>query len=227
MNIHARIHIAIIILTIAFVASPVYAVSTPNFPFCNNPQAPLRVSYRAGTHGIVGSSTALEGSDSVYQASDMTVLQCFCSVNGEGIQTNWWKASSLTEEQVQQLKSEGWNYIPNGGVWGLDSDPYVAKNLNYSCLSRSGDTSGPGDGRSDGLSDGRSSCPECNSAIGGGDVLGISTDGQVLGLATTGDMLIILSLFGCSAIFFFIGIKLNQMKSDEHDSLECHETSTR
>ncbi len=46
-------------------------------------------------------------------------------------------------------------------------------------------TGGPGDGKSDGRSDGRSSCPECTQApIGGGQVLGASTEGQVLGAST-------------------------------------------
>lgn len=44
---------------------------------------------------------------------------------------------------------------------------------------------GPGDGRSDGKSDGGSSCPECTQApIGGGQILGASTEGQVLGAST-------------------------------------------
>jgi hypothetical protein len=196
------------------IAAPVFAVSAPNFPLCTNPQGSLKVSYANGVHGIVGSTATYEGSDTVYDVSDTTAMQCFCSVSGSGIQTNWWNAGSLSEEQIAQLKSEGWYYVANGGLWGLDSDPYMAQNLNYSCLSRGGGTGGPGDGLSDGRSDGRSSCPTCTQGgIGGGDVLGISTDGQVLGLASTGDMLKILALFGYSAIFFYIGVKLSHKKS--------------
>jgi hypothetical protein len=191
--------------------TPVYAVSAPNFPLCTNPQGTLKVSYANGTHGIVGSTATYEGKDSVYQVSDTTSMQCFCSVNGSGIQTNWWNASSLSEEQVNQLKAEGWYYVADGGLWGLDSDPFVAQNHTYSCLPQDGGTGGPGDGKSDG----RSSCPECTQApIGGGDVLGISTEGQVLGLASTGDLLKILAIFGYAAVFFLIGTKLSQKRSN-------------
>ena len=196
-------------------ATPVFAVATPNFPLCTNPQGDVIASYGSGTHGIVGSTSAYEGSDSVYAVSDSTNTQCFCSVNGAGIQTNWWKASSLSEEQVNQLKAEGWYYVPDGSVWGLDSDPYVAQNLTYSCLPKNDGGDHGGTGGSDGRSDGRSSCPECTQApIGGGDILGISTDGQVLGLASTGDVLKILAVFGYALVFFFIGTRLSQKKSN-------------
>lgn len=49
---------------------------------------------------------------------------------------------------------------------------------------------GPGDGLSDGRSDGRSSCPECTTppAVGGGQVLGATTDYAATG--TSVDMLV-------------------------------------
>ena len=78
------------------VVSPVFAISTPSFPSCANPQGVVRASYSEGVHGIVGSSATYTGSDAVYTLSDDTVTQCFCSVDGAGIQTNWWKASSLS-----------------------------------------------------------------------------------------------------------------------------------
>ncbi|OGK43977.1 hypothetical protein A2957_02760 [Candidatus Roizmanbacteria bacterium RIFCSPLOWO2_01_FULL_38_11] len=135
------------------------AVEIPNFPSCLNPQGDLKASYSSGTHGVVGRTQSYSGSDKVYQLSDATLTQCFCSSNGEGIQTNWWKTSGLTNDEVEILKRSGWFYVPNGALWGLDSEPYLAKNIEYSCL-----------------------------AIGG-SVLGTSDSdlkGKVLGLASTG-----------------------------------------
>lgn len=186
-----------------------FAVSAiPNFPNCVNPQGSVIASYSDGTHGIAGSSATYNGSDTVYQSSDITVTQCFCSVSGQGIQTNWWKASSLTGDEIKALESEGWVYVPSGTPWGLDDGFYLASNSNYSCLSTTPtpppNPGGPGDGRSDGRSDGGSSCPSC-TALPSGQVLGAMTDGQVLGLAYTGDIVKLYSVFILAALFFLIG----------------------
>ena len=211
MNTFVRSFVVAAFVVVSTFRSFVYAVETPIFPICTNPQGQAISSYDFGTHGIVGSTSTYTGSDHVYAVAEGQVSQCFCSTNGQGIQTNWWKASSLSESQVNQLKSEGWYYVADGGIWGLDSDPYVAQNSTYSCLP--GGTGGNGGGPGDGLSDGRSSCPECTQAPrGGGDVLGLSTDGQVLGLASTGDIVKIISVFVYAFTFFLIGMKLSQKK---------------
>ena len=116
-----------------------------------------------------------------YKLTNDTVTQCFCSESGNGIQTNWWKASSLTNEQVKILESQGWYYVPNGNVWGLDSDAYVAKNNTYSCL------------------------PSDHSTDRGGQVNGATT-GQILGLATTGNMATIVIIFTLATLFIFAGV---------------------
>jgi hypothetical protein len=174
-------------------AQAVYAVVTPSFPTCTNPQGTIKVPATSGVHGIVGSTATYTGTDTVYSLDgNNTVLQCFCSVNGEGIQTDWWKASSLTEEEITILKSEGWHYIPAGNLWGLDSDPYVAKNIGYNCLPTN--------------TGGGSNSPSNNPSTG--QTLGTST-GQVLGLATTGNMPMILATFLVALSLIIWGIRRN------------------
>lgn len=150
-------------------AKPSLAISSsdaPNFPVCSSPQGSLIVSYDSGVHGIVGNQGQFNGSDKVYQVSENAVTQCFCATNGEGIQTNWWKVSSLSQDQIDQLTKEGWNYIPNGSAWGLQDSAYFAKNSSFSCQGNGG-----GSGSSNGSS---------NTGTGG--------TSQVLGLATTGNL---------------------------------------
>lgn len=164
----------------------VLAVDIPNFPSCVNPQGTQKVSYDSGTHGVVGNSSNFTGKDSVYSLSDGTLLQCLCADNGQGVQTNWWKVSSLTADEIAILISQGWTKIPDGSAWGLESAPYLAKNINYSCSGSAGGT-------------------------GGGEVLGAST-GDVLGLATTGNILFILSVILAGLTFLGAGVFLNKIK---------------
>lgn len=111
-----------------------FALTTPSFPSCANPQGNLHVSYSQGAHGIVGSSAEYRGSDTVYTLTGDTFMQCFCPDNGQtGIQTNWWKIPSLLQDEIQILKNDGWIYIPNGSLWGLEGVAYAAKNSDYSC----------------------------------------------------------------------------------------------
>lgn len=127
------------------------ALEIPNFPSCLNPGGTIKVSYNEGTHGIVGDTSQYNGSDTVYQLDSGNLTQCLCTANGQGIQTNWWKDSSLFAEEKQTLINSGWIYIPNGALWGLEETAYFAKNSNYSC--------GPSGG------------------IGGGEVLGLASTG--------------------------------------------------
>jgi len=135
----------------------VQAVNSPAFPSCPNPGGELKADYNEGNHGIPGKLGDQTGSDSVYTIGENNV-QCFCSTDNQGTQTNWWKISSLTQSEIDQLKNSGWIYVANGAVWGLEETPYMAFNSNYAC----------------------------GSAIGGsGEVQGTSTQesGQVLGAA--------------------------------------------
>lgn len=167
---------------IAKVNTPMaFAVTTPDFPACSNPTDILKVEHNEGTHGVAGSTAEYKGKDSVYNVNDTQVLQCLCTEDGEGIQTNWWKISSLNDSEIQTLKNRGWYYVPNGALWGLDSAPYMAYNSRYAC----------------------------KGGVGGGEVLGSSTK-DILGLAATGNKAMFYSLFGISIglIFLLLGFLL-------------------
>lgn len=152
--------------------------TTPNFPSCLNPNGTVKVSYESGTHGVPGTSNSYAGKDTVYTLESGNYTQCLCTVNGDGIQTNWWKTSSITEDEINSLKAGDWVYIPDGSLWGLEKSPYMAKNQTYSCSSNS------------------SSGGSSSSSNDSGSVQGISTRfGQVLGLATTGTLPTILNYF--------------------------------
>jgi len=129
------------------------AVTPPEFPSCVNPQGTVRVSYSSGTHGVPGVTTSYQGSDTVYNISDNALSQCLCTDDGEGIQTNWWKVSSLTANEIESFKSQGWILVPDGSVWGLENVAYLTKNANYSCRGIGG--------------------------VGGGDVLGLAATGNI------------------------------------------------
>ncbi len=110
-------------------------VQIPDFPSCVNPTGSLVTTYSSGTHGIVGRLGEFVGSDAVYSVGDFNMIQCFCSANGLGIQTNWWKISSLSQNQIDQLIKLGWIFVPSGTPWGLTASAYMAQNIDYSCLS--------------------------------------------------------------------------------------------
>lgn len=166
------IQVLLMVVLLSASVGKAYGVTTPAFPVCANLQGEVKVSYDSGIHGVPGNSSTLTGKDTVYALSDATLTQCLCTVNGDGIQTNWWKVSSLTEEEKNILISQGWILIPDGLAWGLKEGPYFAKNSNYACTSTHSEDSGGGRG---------------------GAVLGASTQ-AVLGLATTGNILFILTV---------------------------------
>jgi len=145
--------ILVVLLFVFFAAAgKSHAATLPTFPSCLNPQGTIKSTYSNGTHGIVGSSNSYSGSDTVYNVLGNSVTQCFCGSDGQGIQTNWFEVSGLTQGEIQDLKNDGWFEVPNGLAWGLADKPYLAKNSNYSCnTSRVGGASasnntGNGDG---------------------------------------------------------------------------------
>ncbi|MBP7927533.1 hypothetical protein KAZ57_00075 [Patescibacteria group bacterium] len=159
-------------------------VLIPSFPFCQNPQGVVKASYSSGTHGIPGDSANYTGSDAVYTLTDETLLQCFCAEDADGIQTNWWKVSSLSIQDIEYLESLGWVYIPDGSLWGLDNAPYVAKNNDFSC-----NTGGQGGHNDDDDDD-----DDDNDSDDDGDILEVGAStvrygvGGILGLAATGNL---------------------------------------
>lgn len=175
------------------------AIDVPNFPSCLSPQGTVRVEYADGTHGIVGSTATYTGSDRVYELSSTTLQQCFCGVDGLGIQTNWWNASSLSEEQVGSLVKEGWFYVPNGSLWGLLADPYLAKNSEYRCLNSPSPTSSSSNSSSSSSSSNSSSSSDQQS-------------GEVLGFAGTGDSLTFISLAVLSILFLGLALRRSHVQ---------------
>lgn len=145
----------------------------PSFPSCTNPSGTVKVSYPSGTHGIPGVSSSFSGSDTVYDLGSGNHIQCFCADNGQGIQTNWWNVNSLTKEEIDILTAQGWTFIPTGSVWGLEDDPYLVQNTNYSCRGKTNGTSDNGNGGG-----GTGSVAQASESVG-----------SVLGLAATGDAL--------------------------------------
>ena len=149
------IFFAILFSFILFLNSVTYAFAAPippEFTSCVNPQGSVKASYSSGTHGVPGDQTTYQGSDSVYNVSGNALTQCLCTVDGEGIQTNWWKISSLTSNEIETLKTQGWVFIPDGSAWGLENSSYLAKNSNYACRGTGG---------------------------AGGDVLGLASTGNI------------------------------------------------
>lgn len=180
--------IAIFLINFFYGGIPyVYAVDTPNFPACTNPSGTIRVDYPSGNHGIVGSTSEFSGRDTVYQLTEDTLSQCFCSTNGEGIQTNWWQVSSLTDEQIDILKKDGWDFVPNGALWGLEETPYLAKSSDYAC-------------------GGSNSSNSSSSASSQASILG-----DILGLASTGNNALFYSLgiFGLTSLIMGLILKKN------------------
>lgn len=190
-------------LMLAIHANAAYAVDIPSFPSCANPQGTQIASYGSGVHGIVGSAEIHTGADSVYQIDSETLIQCFCPENGEGIQTNWLKAISLSVDEIEQLKKMGWVFIPTGADWGLSNDPFVAMNSSFSCKPSGGGGGGGGAGGGGGGQGG----------AGGGAVLGaVSALGQVLGLASTGNNYLYFSLPVLGSLFLTLGLLLRKLK---------------
>src|SRR4051794_22397826 len=110
------------------VVSPAFAVSTPDFGSCVNPQGTKIVSYASGVHGVAGKTDTYTGADAVYKQSGNALTQCLCPDLGNGIQTNWLKTQDMKDSDVDVLKKQGWTYIITGSPWGLDDAPYLAKN---------------------------------------------------------------------------------------------------
>jgi hypothetical protein len=166
----------------------VFAVDTPNFPACSNPQGTLIASYDSGTHGVVG-GTSHTGNDKVYRVDQNSLIQCLCTSDGKGVQTNWWRASSLDGDQIKILENEGWIYVPNGTVWGLEDSAYMARNISYSCLSDGGTGGGSGSSSSS------------------------SSIGQVLGLAFTGNIKLIYTVFALGIVSLLYGQILHRARN--------------
>jgi hypothetical protein len=126
-------YLPVLLLSLFVGVSPVRAIDIPDFPACTSPSGEVLVNHESGVHGIPGSNGEYVGSDIVYTISDSQLTQCFCAVSDSGIQTNWWKLSSLNEDQISYLKNLGWTYVADGSAWGLQSAPYMTHNSEFVC----------------------------------------------------------------------------------------------
>ena len=172
-------------LTISFV-NVFAATNPPDFPSCVNPQGTVIANYPSGSHGIVGTATLYSGTDSVYSISENVVMQCLCPDNGDGIQTNWWKIPEMSGDEIENFKTQGWIFVPDGSVWGLDPAAYLAKNSNFACRSTGGSDSS-------------------SSSVGG-----VSSIGDILALAATGNIRVIYGLIFVGLISMMFGFLLNR-----------------
>lgn len=197
-----------ILLIILSQATPAFASDVPSFTSCVNPKGEVKASYENGTHGIAGMPGLFSGKDVVYQISGEALTQCFCADNGSGVQTNWWKIPQMTESEIKTYEAQGWIYIPNGALWGLENAPYLAKNSDYVCKS-SGGNGGSGDsGSGSGSNSGSSS--NNSSGFVGGSSNGSGGIGQVLGLASTGNSVFLLGTALTSGLSIFVGLYLKK-----------------
>src|SRR5947208_2107830 len=107
-----RKHLYSAILSFVFAASiaatPTFAFTQPTFGSCINPPQNTYNFQNPGTHYIAGTTDSYQGVDTVYALdenskdtlSSSLVMQCLCPDNGQGIQTNWWKAKDLSELEI-------------------------------------------------------------------------------------------------------------------------------
>lgn len=195
MKLKSYLFTGIILFYIVFVAMTykVHAVTMPTFPTCLNPQGSLAVKYTEGTHGVPGDETSYTGYDAVYTLTEDTVMQCMCPESGNGIQTNWWRTPHLDQEEIDSLVQQGWINIPNGSAWGLEDDPYLAKNSSYSCIGGKGGGGGNG-GSSSSESSSSSSSSSSSGGQGGGEITAQAVS-HILGLASTGNSATLYVLF--------------------------------
>lgn len=128
-----NIFLVALIAYLGVATQPAFAVSTPDFGSCLNPQVGASQVNNGNNHGVAGQTTTYPGTDTIYNLSNGNVLQCLCPDSGSGIQTNWLKVNGLSNDDVSVLESQGWIYVATGSSWGLDDTPYLAQNSDYSC----------------------------------------------------------------------------------------------
>jgi len=125
-----------IVLSTLFVSTKLVFANTiiPIYPSCSEffGQTGDKAHYDSGLHQIVGNGL-VQGSDDVFTLEDGNFLQCFCSIEDDtGIQTFWWWANDMTQDERDQHVADGW-HLENGLQWNLADGLYLAKNADYFC----------------------------------------------------------------------------------------------
>ena len=111
-------------------AAKVFAYDAPVFPTCIDPQGSEIISQEStafnpdGTRGV---------GNVYYRISDDKIMQCYCDESANGSQTNWWKVSGLSQEELEYFQQEGWNYVQNGSNSGFEDAPYLVKSSSFNC----------------------------------------------------------------------------------------------
>ena len=117
----------------ALVSTASAEVFPPDYLSCTEQTPPGDYEhYDYGWHQIVGQGGLIEGADDVYTLSESNYLQCFCSVDDEGIESIWWEVSGLSQVEIDQYLAQGW-YLENGLQWNLVDTMYLVKNVEYVC----------------------------------------------------------------------------------------------
>ncbi len=194
------IFLFIALIFLVSLGKPAFAHEVPNFPSCVSPLGTAIAQNNDGVHGIVGRTEQFTGSDVVFSVTPDTLIQCLCPPDGNGIQTNWWKASVLSDNELKNLQAQGWIFVPDGSLWGLEQAPYLAQNTTFSCFGGSGGGGGGSGGGSGGS--------------GGGSSSSSSTPfGEVLGLASTGNIAFIYLLIGIGLTLTTLGLLLKKFRN--------------
>lgn len=122
----------------------------PVFPPCPEGGGIVKEFYPEGWHWILGIEGNQFGADKVFNIGDNNFIQCYFPPNGtEGIQTNWFAANNLTQEDIDDFVSQGWTFVTEGYAWGLPVQFYLAKNQSFTFTSpptSSPPSSSPGPG---------------------------------------------------------------------------------
>lgn len=202
-NKYLHTNILFLFIVIVVTTMNVRAEVTPTFPTCLNPQGELKVTHINGTHGVPGDTTTYTGHDTVYHLTENTLTQCLCPTTGNGIQTNWWNVKGMNQGTVDSYKLKGWIFIPDGSAWGLESDPYLAQNINYSCVG------GKGGGNTNSSSS--SSNSNGSSSNQGAETQNTSISGQILSLASTGNVITLYLSFIIGFSFLISGIYIRRV----------------
>jgi len=189
--------LSIILMLSAYVPSA-FAATEPSFPTCVNPQGEVKASYDSGSHGVVGDPNTYSGKDTVYSVNGGNQTQCLCPVNGNGIQTNWMKASNLSENEISVFVNQGWILVADGSAWGLDQGLYLAKNISYSCSSNQGGSSS---------NNSSSNSSESKNA-------GASATNSIFSLANTGNIIFIISVFTLGFFLLIAGFAASQKRKE-------------
>ena len=138
---------ALMVVSASFIATPAQAGEYDNDMYrglmqkCGDIHGTLVAKYPSGWHWIVSFSPNQWGADKVKNVGYDNYIQCFCPRKLEGfeplfrhgVQTNWLKASNVSNETQQKLLSQDWLWVNNGADFGLAPEPYLAKNIKWDC----------------------------------------------------------------------------------------------